>query len=309
MRLYRRNGLLYTCLLLLSFQAYSLSLNGFELAGATIDSSEILHGGPPRDGIPSIDQPKFIPASKVDYLQKDDIVIGVEVNGVARAYPTRILVWHEIVNDRIKNTPFTVTYCPLCGTGMVFDARVDGKAKTFGVSGLLYRSDVLMYDRETESLWTQLGLTSVSGLETGKRLTWMPSKHMTWNAWQAANPNGEVLSLDTGYKRDYFGQAYARYFASDAPMFPVPENRNELPQKDWVVGVIVDGKAKAYPVSELEGNPHFEDTIGSKKLTVSYQKDARHPQVKDENGELVPSVMVFWFAWQAFYPETELYDG
>ncbi|CCN36404.1 conserved hypothetical protein [Vibrio nigripulchritudo SFn27] len=292
----------------LIIQANAYSLNGFELSDATIETSEILHGGPPRDGIPSIDEPNFIAASKVDYLQNDDIVLGVEIDGVARAYPTRILVWHEIVNDQIKGTPFAVTYCPLCGTGMVFDARVNGKARSFGVSGLLYRSDVLMYDRETESLWTQLGLTSVSGKEAGTRLKWMPSQHMTWKAWKERNPNGEVLSLDTGFHRDYFGQAYARYFASDTPMFPVPNTRDELSQKEWVVGVIVDGKAKAYPISELESNPEFSDTLGGKKLEVRYQKNARHPVVKDSNGNLIPSVMVFWFAWQAFYPETELYQ-
>ncbi len=284
------------------------SLNGFKVSNATIPVKEIFGGGPPRDGIPSIDAPKFLPVSKVDFLRDDDIVIGLERQGDARAYPLRILVWHEIVNDVIGGEPVTVTYCPLCGTSMVFDARIDGKRRTFGVSGLLYNSDVLMYDRETESLWSQIGMKAISGPDVGKELAWLPSVHMTWKAWREKHPQGQVLSTDTGHQRDYGGDAYADYFASEATMFPVPHTRREFPNKEWVLGVIINGQAKAYPVDKLPDGKPVPDNVGGKQITVSWETTSRRPDVRDGEGGEIPSVMVFWFAWQAFYPETALWQ-
>ena len=282
--------------------------NGFDLSNASINKEEIFSGGPPRDGIPSIDQPKFIPVEKVDYLKDDDIVIGLVRGETARAYPTRILVWHEIVNDTIEGEAVAVTYCPLCGTAMVFEREIDGKELTFGVSGLLYHSDVLMYDRESESLWSQLAMKAVTGKAKGKELKWLPSAHITWKAWRDQHPNGEVLSTDTGYRRDYGGEAYSSYFSSGEPMFPVPQTRGELTNMEWVIGIVVDGKAKAYPAKELPKDHAIEDNLGSKQFIVSYDHKNRHPQVIGSDGKVISSVMVFWFAWQAFYPRTELWE-
>ena len=168
--------------LLTRFDAQSQSLNGFDLSNASIPRDDIFRGGPPRDGIPSIDDPRFVASSSVDYLDDGDIVIGFAQGGTARAYPTRILVWHEIVNDEVDGEPIAVTYCPLCGTAMVFRRSVGGRQRTFGVSGLLYQSDVLMYDRESESLWSQLAMRAVAGPAEGTELEWLPSEHMTWKA-------------------------------------------------------------------------------------------------------------------------------
>lgn len=290
-----------------AFGVEAQTKNGFDLSNASINDEEILSGGPPRDGIPSIDRPKFIATKKVDYLRDGDIVIGLVRGDTARAYPTRILIWHEIVNDVIGGDAVAVTYCPLCGTAMVFGRKIDGKMRTFGVSGLLYRSDVLMYDRESESLWTQLAMKAVSGPAVGNELTWLPSEHLTWKAWREKYPNGEVLSTDTGYNRNYRGEAYSSYFASDETMFPVPHTRKELPNKTWVIGVIIDGKAKAYPVSDLPADKGIEDKVGGKKLVVRYDAGKRYPTITGPEGEQMPSVMVFWFAWQAFYPKTGLW--
>ena len=281
--------------------------NGFDLSNASIDPEEIVLGGPPRDGIPAINQPKFIAADKVDYLHDDDIVMALVRGDIARAYPTRILVWHEIVNDVIGGDQVAVTYCPLCGTGMVFERAINGQERTFGVSGLLYQSDVLMYDKESESLWSQLAMKAVSGAEVGAELTWLSSEHMTWKAWRDQYPRGEVLSTDTGYRRNYSGEAYASYFASDRTMFPVSHLRRELPNKAWVIGVIIDGEAKAYPVRTLPDNQVIHDMVGNAPVSVLYDAEKRHPRVTDVQGEQIPSVMVFWFAWQAFYPETGLW--
>lgn len=281
--------------------------NGFDLSKASIKRDEILSGGPPRDGIPSIDRPEFIDVSKVDYLRDNDIVIGLVRGDIARAYPTRILIWHEIVNDVIGGDAVAVTYCPLCGTAMVFERKIDGKVRTFGVSGLLYRSDVLMYDRESESLWSQLAMKAVSGPAVGTKLTWLHSEHLTWKAWREKYPHGKVLSTNTGYKRNYGRDTYTSYFSSENTMFPVPHTRKELSNKTWVIGVVINGKAKAYPVDDLPTDSAIKDKVGGKQLVVRYDAQKKFPQISDSEGKQIPSVMVFWFAWQAFYPKTDLW--
>lgn len=286
---------------------FSQTKNGFDLSDSIIPPEKILSGGPPRDGIPSIDTPKFIPASKVTYLKDDDLVIGLVQDGRARAYPQRILIWHEIVNDTIEGVHVAITYCPLCGTAMVFDRRIDGKVRNFGVSGLLYQSDVLMYDRESESLWSQLAMKAVSGSQAGNKLRWLPSEHISWKAWRKKHPDGQVLSTETGYQRNYGGNAYASYFASEKTMFPVPQTRRELPNREWIIGVVINGQAKAYPANTLPTNQVLNDTVGGKKISLSYDSDNRYPLVKGPKGNAIPSVMAFWFAWQAFYPGTDLW--
>jgi hypothetical protein len=139
------------------------TINGFKLTDLRIERDAIKSGGPPRDGIPSIDAPKFITPDKADFMKDDDIVLSYTHGETTRAYPLRVLVWHEVVNETIADKPILVTYCPLCGTAMIFDRKVGDKVRTFGVSGLLYQSDVLMYDREDESLWSQLKMEAVSG--------------------------------------------------------------------------------------------------------------------------------------------------
>ena len=287
----------------------AIQKNGFDLSRALIPPADIFHGGPPRDGIPAINNPVFVPAAEVDFLRDDDIVIGVRVGDTARAYPTRILVWHEIVNDRIGEDYFAVTYCPLCGTAMVFDRRAGGTVRQFGVSGLLYQSDVLMYDRETESLWSQLAMQAVSGEAAGTALTWLSSDYLTWASWRQQYPDSVVLSSDTGYSRNYAGEPYAAYFADDALMFPVPQTRSELMNKAWVIGILINGAAKAYPVDLFTDNAALTDEVGGETITVRYHAANRQPSVTRIDGSTVPAVLVFWFAWQAFYPATGLWRG
>ncbi len=291
-----------------SLAASLLKKNGFDLSNASIDHKEIFSGGPPRDGIPSIDNPKFIPVQHVDFLKDDDIVISIVRANKARAYPTRILVWHEIVNDIIDGEAIVVSYCPLCGTAMVFERNIEGRQYTFGVSGLLYQSNVLMYDRETESLWSQLAMQSISGSSVGKKLNWLNSEHLSWQTWRDKYPHGKVLSVETGYQRNYKNEAYASYFASDETMFPVAQKRNELAKKDWVLGVIIKGQAKAYPVTIFTDDKNIKDRIAGEQITISYNVEQHFPKITNSKGEQVPSVLVFWFAWQAFYPQTQVWS-
>lgn len=286
--------------------------NGFDLGNLAIPLDEIHGGGPPRDGIPAIFDPKFVRPPAASFLKDSDIVIGLTMGATARAYPLRILVWHEIVNDVIDGQPVMVTYCPLCGTAMVFSRRISSKDHTFGVSGLLYNSDVLMYDHETESLWSQLKMEAVSGEMMGQKLEWISSAQMTWGAWRSQHPDTVVLSTDTGVARNYTMDPYAGYERKDATLFPVPELRSELKRKEWVVGVVVDGVVKAYPLASLSSfsDNGIVDVVGSRRIRLRRNDDSDFVNVDDaSSGKDIPSVRAYWFAWQAFYPETLLYDG
>lgn len=281
--------------------------NGFDLTHSTVPRAEVLSGGPPRDGIPAIDRPRFVAPTRVGFLRDDDVVISMTVSGVTRAYPLRILVWHEIVNDELGGKAVAVTFCPLCGTAMVFDRRVGERVLSFGVSGLLFQSDVLTYDRQTESLWSQLKMESVSGPMVRQPLKLLVSEHLTWAAWRERHPDGEVLSADTGFARDYSQTAYAGYEQTPETMFPVPRRRTELPNKAWVLGVVLDGRAIAFPVQQLPDGRTTRADIAGQTLEVTYRAAARHPEVTLA-GRPVPHVLAYWFAWQAFHPETKLWE-
>lgn len=282
---------------------------GFDLSSAIIPVEEVLSGGPLRDGSPSIDRPKFISASQATFLRPDDLVVSVTADGRTRAYPLRLLVWREIVNDTVGTQALAVTYCPLCGTAMVFNRRVGSRVLTFGVSGLLYQSDVLMYDRQTESLWSQLAMKSVAGKLVKTELSWLASEQLTWAAWKQKYLGGQVLSTDTGYRRDYNRQANPGYEQREQTMFPVPRHRSELRNKAWVVGIVLAGQAAAYPLEELAANGVTADEIGGVKVRVSIVPASQAVSVVNPaNGELVPFVKVYWFAWQAFYPQTRLWQ-
>jgi hypothetical protein len=298
-------GMVAVLMILLAVAA--VAQNGFDLSNATVPQKELVPGGPPRDGIPSIDHPRFVRRSQVDFLQDDDRVLSLEIENEVRAYPLRILAWHEVVNDQIGEHAIAVTYCPLAGAGLVFDRRVNGRTLSFGVSGLLYQSDLTMYDRETESLWPQVGMKAVSGPQVGAQLRWLPSQGMTWRAWREAYPDGKVLSAETGYARDYGGNAYAGYERSSETMFPVKWIRPELPKKSWVIGVIVNGRPKAYALEDLK-EPRLQDNVDGVQIDIAYDPAKRGAQVIDkQNGRPIPFTIVYWFAWQAFYPKTELF--
>jgi hypothetical protein len=304
-------GLLATTLILvlIATPTSSQTMLGFDLSEANIPTKEIRRGGPPPDGIPSIDNPQFTLVEDVNFLEPEDTIIAFEKDGVARAYPFRILIWHEIVNDTVADRPIAVVYCPLCGTAMIFDRRYGEHTLDFGVSGLLYNSDVLMFDRQTGSLWSQLGMQAVAGDFVGTELQWLPSVQTTWANWKAENPGGEVLNMNTGHRRDYFDLPYASYFASRGTMFPYERNRDELDVKAWVAGIRLNDTAKAYPIESMPDKRWIDDDIDGNPIRVRYVSDQQRFDAETPDGEPVPVVHAFWFAWQAFYPETELYKS
>ena len=283
--------------------------NGFDLENAAIPPEEILQGGPPRDGIPAIHSPKFLPAEQADFLNPDDRVLALTLHGEAHAYPVRILDWHEIVNDKIGETSFAVTYCPLCGSGVVFRAEAGGKKLSFGVSGLLYKSDVLLYDRESESLWSQLLRRAVAGPLKGAGLESIPAVHTTWRDWKKRRPDTKVLSTETGHKRDYARSPYGDYDSSRALYFPVGPDAPRFHPKEPVLGVESGGAFKAYPFSELQknGRAEFTDQVGGAVVTVAWNEEDYAAEMRAHPD--AESLRLFWFAWFAFHPETEIFSA
>jgi len=293
--------------LALTSAAAGQTLNGFDLRGALVESTEIQRGGPPKDGIPAIDRPKFVLARAAS-MKPGERILGVERNGEAKAYPVRILNWHEVVNDSVGGEPVAITYCPLCGSGVTFSRLVKGKRRSFGVSGLLYNSDVLLYDRETSSLWSQILGKAITGAAKGERLVIVPTAHTSWEDWLSRHPDTLVLSEDTGYARDYSRDPYAGYDVNPLILFPVANSSSRFDSKEVVLGVEVGGERKAYPFAELaKTGGEVIDTIGGRGIRVLYDPRHRTARVLDASGKELPGVMAYWFAWYAFYPEGEVF--
>ncbi|MDR4470040.1 MAG: DUF3179 domain-containing protein [Nitrospira sp.] len=282
----------------------------FDLTRHRVPLDQLVDGGPGKDGIPAILNPKFISATDATFLHDDDRVLGLTAGAEAKAYPIKILNWHEIVNDTIGGKAVVVTYCPLCGTGMAFEADVNGRRQTFGVSGLLYQSDLLMYDHQTESLWSQVGMHAVAGPLTGQKLTPMFLEHTIWRDWRTAHPITVVLSTSTGSFRTYDRDPYAGYDDSSELFFDVTHVDSRYHPKEWVVGLEIDGATKAYPFVELrKASPPVTDHVNGRRVTVRFNAASRSASVVDEQGKPMPSVKAFWFAWYTFHPNTLVFTA
>jgi len=218
-----------------------------------LDPSDIVEVVPP-DGIPAIDEPKFLTTQQASWLSAREPVIAVEVDGEARAYPLQIMTWHEIVNDTIRGTPIAVTFCPLCNTALAFERpRIDGEVTTFGTSGKLINSNLLMYDRATESLWPQVTGVALTGPQRGRELERIPAQIVAWADFQGAHPNGIVLSRDTGHDRRYGDNPYPGYDDVDkAPFLYSGEVDGRLAAVERVLGVTAGRHVVAFPYFRLE---------------------------------------------------------
>jgi hypothetical protein len=280
-----------------------------DLSRPSIPPGRILSGGPPKDGIPALVDPTFVTAAAASYLRDTDRVIGIHDGQMAKAYPLRLLNWHEVVNDRIGDQAIVVTYCPLTASAVVFDRRIEGEALTFGVSGRLYESNVLFYDRETESLWSQLTGQGVTGEQNGRTLTQVPAIETSWSRWRAEHPETLVLSLATGHRRDYEHNPYAEYDASPATMFPTSGNDTRLFIKDRVLGVVIDGTARAYPLRRLaESGEPIEERVADVMLRIRFDP-VTHTAEALADGQPYPATVAYWFAWSSFHPDTEVWGG
>jgi len=291
--------------------AIAQSKNGFDLADALVPVDEIHWGGVQRDGIPSINQPRFVSAQDATFLGKKDRVLGVYRNGIAKAYPIRILDRHEVVNDKFADEGVVVTYCPLCFSGMAFSISTDSIARTFGVSGLLFNSDVLLYDHQTGSLWSQIRSQSISGALKGTKIRPVVTAHTTWPVWLSRYPDTQVLSTDTGYSINYRKSAYTEYKRSRQLMFPVKNRSNKYSNKELVLGVTIGDTFKAYPFKELrkQDRTSFDDSIGGTGLTIEWHEKEKFARAISSDGEEIPTVIVYWFAWYAFHPTTAIFQA
>jgi len=283
---------------------------GFDLRNATIPENEIRAGGPPKDGIPALSTPKLVKAVEVDYLDNEDRVIGVRVGSEARAYPIRILNLHEIVNDRIGDVPIMVTYCPLCDSAAVFDRRTPIGEREFGVSGLLYNSNVLMYDRggQPESLWSQVLGEGVSGPAAGKKLKALPMELTTWGQWKTSHTDTLVLSANTGHARNYGRNPYAGYFNTPNLIFPVRPVDQRLSAKTPILAVWTsEGKSNAHPTAGSRADASFigEYSVGGRAYSIAFDQKTKTARVI-ESDEGVYWMHSFWFAWSAFHANAEI---
>lgn len=312
----------------------------------TVRLDEVRWGGVAQDGIPPLRSPKMIPAKKADYLDDDNIVFGLEINGDVRAYPKRILAWHEMFVDRVGRESVAGVYCTLCGTMILYKTMHKGMDHALGTSGFLYRSNKLMYDRATQSLWNTLFGEPVIGPLVGKgiRLERLSVVTTTWGEWRKRHPQTQVLSLNTGFVRDYSeGAAYREYFATDELMFSVPKLDNRLKNKDEVLGLVFPralDQPLAISSAYLRKNPLYADRIGSTTFVVLTDNSGAHrvyetrgeqfvdwdrkSTVKDSRGRRwtltedaltspdgarltrLPSHNAFWFGWYSAYEKTRL---
>ena len=300
---------------------------------------EIVWGGVRVDGIPALINPALIDPDEADYLEPDDLVFGVKINSDARAYPLRIMDWHEMFNDVIGGVPVALAYCTLCGSGILFETTVDGYDEpfTFGSSGMLYRSNKLMYDHQTDSLWNQFTGRPVTGelYGTDIELAIRSVAITSWENWLDRNPDTRVLSLETGHRRDYApGAAYAAYFESAELMFPALLEDPTLAQKDYVFGIRTVGGSRAWPVEAFEGGRVINDRVGAVDVVLignadtrtvrAYRRDGRdfrdigdgqiltddqqswlvteEALVADDGTELprVGGHVAYWFAWAGY---------
>lgn len=282
----------------------------------SIDYSEILSGGPPKDGIPSIDRPEFIPVAKVENLSPTEPVVGLTVNGEARAYPLRILTWHEIVNDSIGGKPVAVTYCPLCNSAIVFDREVGGDVLEFGTTGKLRNSDLVMYDRTTESWWQQFLGEAIVGELTGTKLKMLPSRLESWERFAARHPEGQVLIPNNEGMRSYGRNPYEGYDTSSYPFL----YRGEMPEGIEPMARVVAVGKQAWSMNLLRSGGRIES--GDLVLTWEQGQNSAldHSQIakgrdvgnvivqRSQNGELVdvPYDVTFAFVFHAFHPDGEL---
>jgi hypothetical protein len=283
--------------------------NGFSLSGASIPAKDIVSGGPGRDGIPALTAAKVVSQHAARW-RDDELVIGIEINGMTRAYPVAILNWHELVNDTVSGVAVLVSYCPLCGTGIVFRRNVEGRIRTFGVSGLLYHSDMLLYDRETESLWSQIASIAVTGSSIGTRLELIRSRQMSWGRWRHENPKTTVLSSDTGFRRNYSRSPYRGYAESNRLLFPVPKFAQldtRYPRKMPTLGIRTrEGVARAYPAAEITAaGGRVTERLDGVEITITYSPDLAefHASVPAQ----FEVIQGYWFAWLAFHPDSTVF--
>jgi len=258
-----------------------------DFSKTTVELTEVVPGGPPKDGIPPIDHPRFVPTSEAPWLTPREPVVVVSAGGQVRIYPLQILIWHEIVNDVVGDLPVAITYCPLCNTALVFDRRIDGRLLDFGTTGKLRHSDLVMYDRQTETWWQQATGEAIVGTMAGLRLAPVEAHLVAWTMARRYYPKALVLSRETGYQRPYGHNPYLRYDAQPGPfpaLFP-RKSDPRLPAMERVVTIDLAGAPVAYPFSRLRREEAVHDSAGPLPLVVLWTAGTASAVDSDEFGQ------------------------
>jgi hypothetical protein len=277
----------------------------FNLKNLALDPNTIHAGGPDKDGIPSLTDPNTLPVGKAKFPGQSRIVV-VTVNKKTRGYPLAVLNWHEAVNDKLGDVPIAVIYCPLCDSVSVVDRRIGKNTIEFGISGLLRNSNVLLYDRRTDALWSQLGLEAVSGPHVGKSLKHLPWQITTFERFAKDYPKADILSRKTGHRRNYARNPYDAYFRVDRLMFPVMHRDNRLEAKARVVGIRLGKTIRAYPLKKIRRrkNGRLVEKLPAGEIVLQADEDSVAVRKVPKKASVVHT---FWFAWVAFHPDTEVY--
>jgi len=263
---------------------------------------DIMQGCPAVDCIPAIDSPIFMSASDVKFINDDDLIMAVTINKETRVYPTVTLQRHEIVNDQIGDTPFAVTYCPLCGTGVVFSRKIKGEIVTFGVSGVLHGSDLVMYDRKNHNLWQQLTGQSFAGPDRGYQLKSIPVVMTDWKTWKKSHPNSQVLANS----KDEVADHYSKYRSSDKVMFGGVTNPRLNPKK-VIYGLKVGQQAIAIDFDTIKSKKRYILKTAVAELQIQYHDDGTVEIINNDTKEIYEHHRSYWFAWYTFNPETLLF--
>lgn len=311
-----------------------------------VDPDKILGGGPPKDGIPSIDNPVYVKVSRADeWIEDNELVLAIIHKGHKRVYPLQILVWHEIVNDEVGGIPVSVTYCPLCFTNQVFERILNDQVVEFGTSGKLYNSNLVMYDRLTGSFWSQALGEAITGELTGQKLEIIPFDVITWGDWKKIHPETLVLTTETGHVRAYGVDPYGDYYTDSRIIFPVENEDDRMHPKEIILGFNENNTYKAFKQNDVESEIVINDNVSDRPILLvsSYSDNARafdrmigeqtlefefkDGKIIDINtqsewsydgmaisGELKGEQLTrlgfnpgFWFEWIAFHPDTEVF--
>jgi hypothetical protein len=246
----------------------------------SVPYSEILSGGPAKDGIPALKDPTVVSVSEADaWLKPAEPIILVQVGQDAKAYPIQILIWHEIANDTVGGEPLVVTFCPLCNTAIAFKRTVNGQVLDFGTTGRLRYSNLIMYDRQTETWWQQATGEAIAGELTGTQLEFYPATIISWQDFKSSFPQGKVLSRETGYPRNYGHNPYIGYDDVNNPpfLYQGPITPDQLPPVARVLTVDLNGETVAYPYETLENVSVINDAVGGKPVVIIWQAGTASP--------------------------------
>lgn len=275
-----------------------------EATRKAVTLSDLRQGCPARDCIPSIDNPKHVSAEDATHVTDDELVLTLSYKGEHRAYPSQILDHHEIVNDTVAGDPLAITWCPLCGSAVGIQRTVGGTVTEFGVSGVLYNSDLVLYDRATETLWDQIEAKGVVGTMTGVELELVPVSMSRWAKWRDKHPDTLVLSADTGFEYDYSQDRYAEYRDSTRLFMPVSASDERVHAKTVVFGFDLASGSVAYAESVLEKEGTYSHDLDGEEAVITLHDDGKVTLQRGD--ETHHPIRVFWFAWYTFHPGTDL---